>query len=51
MQANSKVPIYPDLAGATELTSEQSGARRYLRLDRTSTEFSAIRAYTFPGSV
>jgi hypothetical protein len=38
-----------DLAGATEVTSEQSGARRYLRLDRTSTEFSAIRAYTFPG--
>jgi tRNA A-37 threonylcarbamoyl transferase component Bud32/membrane-associated phospholipid phosphatase len=38
-----------DLAGATEVTSEQSGARRYLRVDRTSTEFSAIRAYTFPG--
>jgi hypothetical protein len=38
-----------DLAGATEVTSEQSGARRYLRLDRTSTEFSAIRAYTFLG--
>jgi hypothetical protein len=38
-----------DLAGATEVTSEQSGARRYLRVDRNSTEFSAIRAYTFPG--
>jgi tRNA A-37 threonylcarbamoyl transferase component Bud32/membrane-associated phospholipid phosphatase len=38
-----------DLAGATEVTSEQSGARRYLRVDRTRTEFSAIRAYTFPG--
>jgi hypothetical protein len=38
-----------DLAGATEVTSEQSGARRYLRLDRNSTEFSATRAYTFPG--
>jgi tRNA A-37 threonylcarbamoyl transferase component Bud32/membrane-associated phospholipid phosphatase len=38
-----------DLAGATEVTSEQAGARRYLRIDRTRTEFSAIRAYTFPG--
>jgi membrane-associated phospholipid phosphatase/tRNA A-37 threonylcarbamoyl transferase component Bud32 len=38
-----------DLAGATEVTSEQQGARRYLRVDRTSTEFSATRAYTFPG--
>jgi membrane-associated phospholipid phosphatase/tRNA A-37 threonylcarbamoyl transferase component Bud32 len=38
-----------DLAGATEVTSEQAGARRYLRIDRTSTEFSATRAYTFPG--
>jgi tRNA A-37 threonylcarbamoyl transferase component Bud32/membrane-associated phospholipid phosphatase len=38
-----------DVAGATEVTSEQSGARRYLRVDRTSTEFSATRAYTFPG--
>jgi tRNA A-37 threonylcarbamoyl transferase component Bud32/membrane-associated phospholipid phosphatase len=38
-----------DLAGATEVTSEQSGARRYLRVDPNSTEFSATRAYTFPG--
>jgi tRNA A-37 threonylcarbamoyl transferase component Bud32 len=38
-----------DLAGATEVTSEQSGARRYLRVDRTSTEYSATRAYTFSG--
>ena len=38
-----------DLAGATEVTSEQAGARRYLRVDGTSTEFSATRAYTFPG--
>jgi tRNA A-37 threonylcarbamoyl transferase component Bud32/membrane-associated phospholipid phosphatase len=38
-----------DLAGATEVTSEQPGARRYLRVDPTSTEFSATRAYTFPG--
>jgi membrane-associated phospholipid phosphatase/tRNA A-37 threonylcarbamoyl transferase component Bud32 len=38
-----------DLAGATEVTSEYQGARRYLRVDRNSTEFSATRAYTFPG--
>jgi tRNA A-37 threonylcarbamoyl transferase component Bud32 len=38
-----------DLAGATEVTSEQRGARRYLRVDRNSTEFSATRAYTFQG--
>jgi tRNA A-37 threonylcarbamoyl transferase component Bud32/membrane-associated phospholipid phosphatase len=38
-----------DLAGATEVASEQSGARRYLRVDRNSTAFSATRAYTFPG--
>ena len=38
-----------DLAGATEVTSEQSGARRYLRVDRNSTVYSATRAYTFPG--
>jgi membrane-associated phospholipid phosphatase/tRNA A-37 threonylcarbamoyl transferase component Bud32 len=38
-----------DLAGATEVTSEQPGARRFLRVDRNSTEFSATRAYTFLG--
>jgi tRNA A-37 threonylcarbamoyl transferase component Bud32 len=38
-----------DLAGATEVTSEQSGARRYLRVDRTTPGFSATRAYVFPG--
>jgi hypothetical protein len=38
-----------DLAGASEVTSEQSEARRYLRVDRNSTEVSATRAYTFPG--
>jgi tRNA A-37 threonylcarbamoyl transferase component Bud32 len=38
-----------DLTGATEVTSEQQGARRYLRVDPNSTEFSATRAYTFPG--
>jgi hypothetical protein len=38
-----------DLAGATEVSSERSGARRYLRVDRNSTEASATRIYTFPG--
>jgi hypothetical protein len=38
-----------DLAGATEVTSEQSGARRYLRVDRAAPGFSATRAYAFPG--
>ena len=38
-----------DLAGATEVTSEQPGARRYLRVEPNTTEFSATRAYTFPG--
>jgi tRNA A-37 threonylcarbamoyl transferase component Bud32 len=38
-----------DLAGAVEVTSEQSGARRYLRIDRNAPEFSATRAYVFPG--
>jgi membrane-associated phospholipid phosphatase/tRNA A-37 threonylcarbamoyl transferase component Bud32 len=38
-----------DLAGAAEVTSEQPGARRYLRVEPNSTVFSATRAYTFPG--
>jgi hypothetical protein len=38
-----------DLIGATEVTSEQPGARRYLRTDRTAPRFSATRAYVFPG--
>jgi tRNA A-37 threonylcarbamoyl transferase component Bud32 len=38
-----------DLAGAVEVTSEQSGARRYLRIDRNAPGFSATRAYVFPG--
>src|SRR5215212_1890462 len=38
-----------DLTGATEVTSEQAGARRYLRVDRNAPGFSATRAYTFPG--
>jgi hypothetical protein len=38
-----------DLTGATQVASEQPGARRYLRTDRTSPGFSATRAYVFPG--
>jgi tRNA A-37 threonylcarbamoyl transferase component Bud32 len=38
-----------DLAGAAEVTSEQPGARRYLRIDRNAPEFSATRVYVFPG--
>jgi hypothetical protein len=38
-----------DLAGATEVTSEQPGARRYLRIDHDAPGFSATRAYAFPG--
>jgi hypothetical protein len=38
-----------DLAGAAEVTSEQQGARRYLRIDRNTAGFSATRAYVFPG--
>jgi tRNA A-37 threonylcarbamoyl transferase component Bud32 len=39
-----------NLTGATEVTSEQPGARRYLRIDRNAPGlFSATRAYAFPG--
>jgi hypothetical protein len=38
-----------DLAGATEVTSEQPGARRYLRIDRNAPGFSATRFYVFQG--
>jgi membrane-associated phospholipid phosphatase/tRNA A-37 threonylcarbamoyl transferase component Bud32 len=38
-----------DLAGAEEVTSEQPGARRYLRIDRNTAGFSATRSYVFPG--
>jgi membrane-associated phospholipid phosphatase/tRNA A-37 threonylcarbamoyl transferase component Bud32 len=38
-----------DLAGAAEQTSEQPGARRYLRVDRNPAEVSITRAYVFPG--
>jgi tRNA A-37 threonylcarbamoyl transferase component Bud32 len=38
-----------DLAGATQMTSEQRGAERYWRVDRTAPEFSAARLYDLPG--
>jgi tRNA A-37 threonylcarbamoyl transferase component Bud32 len=38
-----------DLAGAREVTSEQRGARRYVRVDPNAREFSATRFYTFDG--
>jgi membrane-associated phospholipid phosphatase/tRNA A-37 threonylcarbamoyl transferase component Bud32 len=38
-----------DLAGAREVTSEQPGARRYLKLDRDSAPFSVTRSYVFQG--
>jgi tRNA A-37 threonylcarbamoyl transferase component Bud32/membrane-associated phospholipid phosphatase len=38
-----------DLAGAVEQTSERSGARRYLRLERNAAGVAMTRAYTFPG--
>jgi membrane-associated phospholipid phosphatase len=38
-----------DLAGAVEQTSEQPGARRYLRIERNPAEAVMTRTYTFPG--
>jgi membrane-associated phospholipid phosphatase/tRNA A-37 threonylcarbamoyl transferase component Bud32 len=38
-----------DLAGATEVSSEHPAARRYLRIDRTTTPATVTRTYTFPG--
>jgi hypothetical protein len=38
-----------DRAGAKEVTSEQRGARRYLRVDSTAPVFSATRFYEFDG--
>jgi hypothetical protein len=38
-----------DLAGTAEVTSEQAGARRYLRIDQNTAGFSATRAHAFPG--
>jgi membrane-associated phospholipid phosphatase/tRNA A-37 threonylcarbamoyl transferase component Bud32 len=38
-----------DLAGATEVSSEVPGARRYIRIDRAATPDRVTRTYTFPG--
>jgi tRNA A-37 threonylcarbamoyl transferase component Bud32 len=38
-----------DLAGATEVSSELPGARRYIRIDRSVTPARATRSYTFEG--
>jgi tRNA A-37 threonylcarbamoyl transferase component Bud32/membrane-associated phospholipid phosphatase len=38
-----------DLSGAVELTSERTGARRYLRIERNAAGVAMTRAYTFPG--
>jgi hypothetical protein len=38
-----------DLAGATEVSSEQPEARRYIRIDRSATPTRVTRLYTFEG--
>jgi tRNA A-37 threonylcarbamoyl transferase component Bud32 len=38
-----------DLAGATEVSSEQPGARRYIRIDRAATPDEVTRIYSFQG--
>jgi hypothetical protein len=50
-QAAVTIELAPscDLAGTTEVSSEQPGARRYLRIDRSTTPARVSRFYTFPG--
>jgi membrane-associated phospholipid phosphatase/tRNA A-37 threonylcarbamoyl transferase component Bud32 len=38
-----------DLAGATEVSSELAGTRRYIRIDRGAAPIAVIRTYVFPG--
>jgi tRNA A-37 threonylcarbamoyl transferase component Bud32 len=38
-----------DVAGATEVSSEQPGARRFIRIDRGASPVRVTRTYTFPG--
>jgi hypothetical protein len=38
-----------DVTGATEVTSERPGVRRYVLINRTTTDFSATRSYVVPG--
>ena len=50
-QAAVTVELLPscDLAGATEVSSEVPGARRYLRIDRATTPDQVTRIYVFQG--
>jgi tRNA A-37 threonylcarbamoyl transferase component Bud32 len=50
-QAAITVELTPacDVAGATEVSSEQPGARRYIRIDRGVSPVQVTRTYTFPG--
>jgi hypothetical protein len=38
-----------DLSGATEVSSDQPGARRYIEIDRSTTPATVTRSYTFQG--
>jgi tRNA A-37 threonylcarbamoyl transferase component Bud32 len=38
-----------DLAGASEVSSEQPGARRFIHIDRAASPPMVTRTYTFPG--
>jgi hypothetical protein len=38
-----------DVAGATEVSSEQPGTRRFIRIDRGASPVRVTRTYTFPG--
>ena len=50
-EAAATVELLPscDLAGATEVSSEQPGARRYIRIDRAAAPDQVIRSYSFQG--
>jgi tRNA A-37 threonylcarbamoyl transferase component Bud32/membrane-associated phospholipid phosphatase len=50
-EAGVTVQLQPscDLTGAAEISSDQPGARRYLRIDRVTTPIMVTRSYTFPG--
>jgi hypothetical protein len=50
-EAAVEVQLLPacDLAGATEISSDQPGARRYLRIDRGAGPMRVVRTYTFAG--
>jgi hypothetical protein len=50
-QAAVTVQLAPscDLTGAAEISSEQPGAKRYIRIDRGSAPFPVTRSYVFQG--